>query len=111
MPPRSWSHRPSPGPSPGSTGAPRRSRDDALLTFVEQPTRAISVVVPVYNSRESLGALVERVAAALEGLDYELVLVNDGSRDGSWEQIELLSRDEPRVHGIDLMRNYGQHNA
>jgi glycosyltransferase involved in cell wall biosynthesis len=78
---------------------------------VEQLTRAISVVVPVYNSRESLGALVERVAAALEGLDYELVLVNDGSRDGSWEQIELLSRDEPRVHGIDLMRNYGQHNA
>jgi len=78
---------------------------------VEEFTRAISVVVPVYNSEESLGTLVQRVDAALDGLDYELVLVNDGSRDGSWEQIELLSRDEPRVRGIDLMRNYGQHNA
>ena len=78
---------------------------------MEQFTRAISVVVPVYNSERSLGTLVQRVDAALDGLDYELVLVNDGSKDGSWEQIELLSRDEPRVRGIDLMRNYGQHNA
>jgi undecaprenyl-phosphate 4-deoxy-4-formamido-L-arabinose transferase len=78
---------------------------------VEELTRAISVVVPVYNSEGSLRALVQRVDAALEGLDYELVLVNDGSQDASWERIELLSREEPRVRGIDLMRNYGQHNA
>ena len=77
----------------------------------EEFTRAISVVVPVYNSVGSLATLVQRVDAALDGLDYELVLVNDGSRDGSWAQIELLSREEPRVRGIDLMRNYGQHNA
>lgn len=78
---------------------------------MEESTRAISVVVPVYNSEGSLRTLVQRVDAALEGFDYELVLVNDGSQDRSWEQIELLSRDEPRVRGIDLMRNYGQHNA
>ena len=78
---------------------------------MEELTRAISVVVPVYNSEGSLRALVQRVDASLEGLDYELVLVNDGSQDTSWEQIELLSREEPRIRGIDLMRNYGQHNA
>ena len=78
---------------------------------MEELPRAISIVVPVYNSRASLSALAERVGAALEGLDYELVLVNDGSVDGSWDEIGLLARDDPRVQGVDLMRNYGQHNA
>ena len=73
--------------------------------------RALSVVVPVYNSEASLQLLADRVGAVLDGVDYELVLVNDGSLDGSWEQIELLAQREPRIRGIDLMRNYGQHNA
>jgi undecaprenyl-phosphate 4-deoxy-4-formamido-L-arabinose transferase len=69
------------------------------------------VVVPVYNSVGTLSLLVDRVGSVLEGTDYELVLVNDGSVDGSWEQIEALVAEHPRVRGIDLMRNYGQHNA
>ena len=71
----------------------------------------VSVVVPVYNSAGTLGTLVERIDAALGGFDYELVLVNDGSRDGSWQRIRELVRDHPQVRGIDLARNYGQHNA
>jgi glycosyltransferase involved in cell wall biosynthesis len=78
---------------------------------VQTFTRALSVVVPVYNSEGSLQPLADRVAAVLDGLDYELVLVNDGSVDGSWDQIELLAERDHRVRGIDLMRNYGQHNA
>jgi len=76
-------------------------------------TPPLSIVVPVYNSAATLGELVRRLNAALEPLhcDYELVLVNDGSADGSWERIVELAAGDDRVHGLNLMRNYGQHNA
>jgi undecaprenyl-phosphate 4-deoxy-4-formamido-L-arabinose transferase len=76
-------------------------------------TPEISVVVPVYNSGPTLRLLSERVAEAFgtRGLEYELVLVNDGSADDSWEQIAELTRVDARVRGLDLARNYGQHNA
>ncbi len=69
------------------------------------------MVVPVYNASETLDALVERIAGALAGEDYEVVLVNDGSADSSWAAIVAAGRRDPRVRGIDLARNYGQHNA
>jgi undecaprenyl-phosphate 4-deoxy-4-formamido-L-arabinose transferase len=74
---------------------------------------AVSVVVPVYNSGPTLELLATRVAEGLadSGLDHELVLVNDGSADDSWERITELARRDSRVRGIDLARNYGQHNA
>jgi glycosyltransferase involved in cell wall biosynthesis len=72
---------------------------------------SLSVVVPVYNAAGSLEALAERVAAVLGDRDYELVLVNDGSPDESWELIEALVLRDPRIRGVNLMRNYGQHNA
>jgi undecaprenyl-phosphate 4-deoxy-4-formamido-L-arabinose transferase len=74
---------------------------------------SLSVVVPVYNSAPLLPALVERIGAVLEptGRDYELVLVNDGSSDASWERVVELARANPRLRGLNLMRNYGQHNA
>jgi glycosyltransferase involved in cell wall biosynthesis len=74
-------------------------------------TPAISVVVPVYNGAATLPELAARVEEALAGRAYELVLVNDGSADESWERIEALVRDRSQVRGLDLMRNYGQHNA
>jgi undecaprenyl-phosphate 4-deoxy-4-formamido-L-arabinose transferase len=73
----------------------------------------VSVVVPVYNSATSLPLLI----AALEPImsacssDHEIVLVNDGSRDESWKTIVRLAAANARVRGIDLARNYGQHNA
>jgi undecaprenyl-phosphate 4-deoxy-4-formamido-L-arabinose transferase len=72
-----------------------------------------SVVVPVYNSEDSLRPLVERLAAALPAFSsaFEVILVNDASRDGSWAVICQLVREYDWVHGINLMRNYGQHNA
>ena len=72
---------------------------------------AISVVVPVYNGAATLSELVHRVDESLAGRRFELVLVNDGSGDDSWERIEALARDRDHVRGLDLMRNYGQHNA
>jgi undecaprenyl-phosphate 4-deoxy-4-formamido-L-arabinose transferase len=75
--------------------------------------QGISVVVPVFNSEETLPGLVERLGAVLSFLsrDYEVLLVSDGSRDGSWETICSLASTKHWIHGIQLMRNYGQHNA
>jgi undecaprenyl-phosphate 4-deoxy-4-formamido-L-arabinose transferase len=74
---------------------------------------AVSVVIPVYNSQATLPELVARLAGTLEAraLPFEVLLVNDGSRDGSWDRIVELARAYPEVRGIDLGRNYGQHNA
>jgi glycosyltransferase involved in cell wall biosynthesis len=72
----------------------------------------ISVVVPVYNGASTLEALTERLGAVLDPLrSYEIVFVNDGSRDESWTVIARLAEEHQHVRGIDLMRNYGQHNA
>ncbi len=73
----------------------------------------LSIVVPVYNSASSLPELVEKLALTLPTIaeHYELILVNDGSRDNSWSVIAQLAASCPWVHGVDLFRNYGQHNA
>ncbi len=76
--------------------------------------RSVSVVVPVYNSRATLYDLVARISAALAPVThscFEIVLVNDGSRDASWSEIATLASENPHVRGVDLMRNFGQHNA
>ena len=73
----------------------------------------ISVVIPVYNSDQSLEKLMARldpVLAAIAG-QFEVILVNDSSRDKSWEVIQSLQGLYPYIRGICLMRNFGQHNA
>ena len=74
---------------------------------------SISVVIPVYNSDDSLPILVRRIEPVLMSLtsQYELIFVNDGSKDNSWKIINELSELHSWVAGVDLMRNYGQHNA
>ena len=75
--------------------------------------QSISLVIPVYNSETTLPLLVERLEPVLVslGVPYEAILVNDGSRDQSWPRICDLARDKSWIRGINLMRNYGQHNA
>jgi glycosyltransferase involved in cell wall biosynthesis len=74
---------------------------------------SISVVVPVYNSEGTLGALVNRLESVLgaTGDPYELILINDGSLDRSWETALQLAAQHDWITVINLMRNYGQHNA
>ena len=70
----------------------------------------ISVVVPLYNEEESLQELyawIERVMKT-HGFSYEVIFVNDGSTDRSWQIIEKLSRESDAVHGIKFRRNYGK---
>ena len=84
------------GPSSASTATPR-----------------ISIVVPVYNGERSLGELLSGLDASLrsQGVTIEVILVDDGSPDGSWPVIESLASQYPWARGIRLMRNFGQHNA
>lgn len=73
----------------------------------------ISVVIPLYNEEESLPELhtwIERVMDE-NGFTYEIIFVNDGSTDRSWEVIEELCRKSPCVHGIKFRRNYGKSPA
>jgi len=80
---------------------------------VETLRDGISVVVPVYNSEESLTPLVERLVAVLPSVasEWEILLINDGSPDRSWDVILDLAARHPGVHGVRMMRNFGQHNA
>ena len=74
---------------------------------------SISVVIPVYNAHLTLPDLISQLGEVLPSCapQYETILVNDGSRDGSWVTICSLAKRYPWVQGINLMRNYGQHNA
>jgi glycosyltransferase involved in cell wall biosynthesis len=75
--------------------------------------KSISVIIPIYNSAEILPELIERLNKSLIALtdQYEILLINDGSRDNAWQVIQSLSHTYPTIKGINLMRNYGQHNA
>src|SRR5260221_1297522 len=73
----------------------------------------LSVVVPVYRGEKFVEPLVERLSKALPAFaeKYEIILVNDGSPDGSWDVIEQLAKEYKWGRGVRLMRNYGQDNA
>jgi undecaprenyl-phosphate 4-deoxy-4-formamido-L-arabinose transferase len=74
----------------------------------------ISVVVPVYRSSGTLAELTDRLRATLDPLTsgaWEVILVNYGSPDDSWAVISRLCASDARLVGINLMRNFGQHNA
>lgn len=71
---------------------------------------AVSVIVPVLNEAESLRELSAQIdaAATASQIDYELIFIDDGSRDGSWEIIRDLAQRAPRVRGIRFRRNFGK---
>ena len=74
----------------------------------------LSIVVPCYNEEGCLSALHDRLTAAARasvGEDYELVLVNDGSRDRSWPMMRQLASDNSHVVAINLSRNHGHQLA
>ncbi|MDD2818511.1 MAG: glycosyltransferase family 2 protein [Candidatus Nanopelagicales bacterium] len=72
----------------------------------------VSVVVPVYKSSATLPELIARIDRVLRPLaDYEVILVDDGSADNTWETIAQLAGQSPKVRGLRLGRNFGQHSA
>ena len=88
----------------------------SLAEYLHDPwggSISISVVVPLYNEEASLPELTEwigRVVAA-QGWKHEVILIDDGSTDGSWSVIESLREKDPAIHGIRFRRNYGKSAA
>jgi dolichol-phosphate mannosyltransferase len=83
--------------------------------IVTEPNGApeLSIIVPVFDERDNLEPLVDEIlhVLAATGLDVEIVLVNDGSRDGSAERISELARSRPGVRGLHFRENRGQSAA
>jgi len=71
----------------------------------------LSIVVPVYNSDAILSELCDQIEDTLVGKDFELILVNDGSVDDSWNVIERISKGSNSIQGVCLAKNFGQDNA
>ncbi|MEJ8568229.1 glycosyltransferase family 2 protein [Elongatibacter sediminis] len=82
-------------------------------SLMTQATGLVTVVVPVYNGAETIEPLVQGIVDAFADLKWslEIILVNDGSPDASWRVIQKLAQTYPSVQGLNLMRNFGQHNA
>ena len=73
----------------------------------------LSVVIPAYNEAGSISCAVQKVGEVLRGADipYELIFVNDGSADGSWEEILNAAQQDPAVRGVSFSRNFGKEAA
>jgi glycosyltransferase involved in cell wall biosynthesis len=75
-----------------------------------EPARSVSIVIPIYNERESIPLLYEQLQGVLArlGRPYEILFVDDGSRDGSGEALQRLAAEDPQVKIVHFRRNYGQ---
>lgn len=108
---------------PLQTGAIGRVRSKAAnssssqmrgATGTKDPSKfRYSVVVPVYNSEALVGCTIEAIIEFFEGVDweFELILVNDGSADGSWQVVRDAAERDSRLIAVNLLKNYGQHTA
>ena len=72
------------------------------------PSPELSLVIPAYNERENLGPLLAEIETALNGRNYEVVIVDDGSTDGSLETLRALQREYPQLRFVAFERNAGQ---
>lgn len=68
----------------------------------------LSVIIPVYNEAKSLPLLLDRLRNALNDRDHEVILVNDGSKDGSFDVMASACAKDPRLKALDFRRNFGQ---
>ena len=76
--------------------------------------KLVSFVIPCYRSEKSIAAVTEEIAAAMEALgryDYEIILVNDCSPDGTYGVLRELARRDGHITAVDLAKNFGQHAA
>tara|TARA_B100001996_G_scaffold245057_1_gene189763 strand:- start:831 stop:1775 length:945 start_codon:yes stop_codon:yes gene_type:complete len=84
-----------------------------ISTHINYIEKGISIIVPVFNSEKSIKELNKRIITVLnnEDLDYEIIYINDASEDSSYKIIKSISIDNENIKGIDLNKNFGQHNA
>ncbi|MHC4571967.1 MAG: glycosyltransferase family 2 protein [Planctomycetota bacterium] len=89
------------------------TQQEPNITAGENKAIKYSVVIPVYNSADIVGTTIDRTVDLFEknNWDYEMILVNDKSRDSSWEVVRQKALANSNIVAIDLLRNYGQHTA
>src|SRR5687768_13086443 len=77
------------------------------------PIMNLSIVIPLLNEQDSLPELYQWITKVVRehGYTYEIIFVNDGSRDDSWQKISELSRNDSHVKGLRFRRNYGKSPA
>ena len=92
---------------------PGRARPGGAESVTRSEAPLLSIATPVYKTESLVGALVERICAAARTVteDFEVLLVEDGSPDGSWAAIVRECDRDPRIRGVRLSRNFGQHPA
>ena len=76
----------------------------------------LSIVIPVYNSENILDDLINQISLEIKKKtnllkDFEIILVNDNSLDNSWNKIKEIANNQNNIIGINLSKNFGQHNA
>ena len=74
----------------------------------------LSIIIPVYNSANILEKLINRIEKVMDNnliKEFEIILINDSSVDESWEKIKILTKKSKNTKGINLSKNFGQHNA
>jgi polyisoprenyl-phosphate glycosyltransferase len=82
-----------------------------MATDIQRTIGLISVCAPVYNEEVLVEEFYARTTAALEGLEYELIIVNDGSKDATPEKLDRLAQADPRLRVVHLSRNFGHQAA
>ena len=111
--------RAAPGDEAGRQGHPagrhvvRRGTIPDMTEALDPRSFTYSIVIPVFNSERIVGDTIDRVVDVFTdaGLRFELILVNDGSTDGSWDVVAERAARLPGVVALDLLKNYGQHYA
>ena len=106
----------SPGLRPGVTAVGRDDKRDATpgrspgLQWRDEKVCMISIVIPLLNEEGTLEQLHHELSelAAARGYDLQIIFIDDGSRDRSWQIVERLATDDPRVLGIRFRRNFGK---
>ena len=76
--------------------------------------RKISFVIPCYNSEKTIGKVVSEIISTISKRnedDYEIILVNDCSRDNTWDEIRNICKDNEKIKGVSFSKNFGQHSA
>ena len=68
----------------------------------------VSVILPIYNESKNIPILFDKLTNVLKGFDYEIVAVNDGSKDNSWEQLKLKAAENSKLRIINFSKNFGQ---
>ena len=81
------------------------------MSLRQSPPALISIAAPVYNEEELLPLFYQRIANVLRDYAFEIVFVDDGSRDRSWSVIEQIAQKDPRVKGVRFSRNFGHQPA